>query len=941
MASDSKSIETQLNRMNNSIRKTMLAIYASMSISFMACRPQINETELEKAGDNRDEIEQTVQYFRDNKLNLGYESAVFLVNNMPYHIGFRGDLVNQYDNGYADMAAHPIGQRDGFYKQLCKSLGTKEIYYDYDIHMLNSRQLISAITQTARIWNKSNWSRSYDDSIFFNYVLPYKVSNEPISEWHRAIKELYPRLGKDEVRSKRGPKIEMEDGICSGKILDVIGASGKVAVLAQDKDSVVLSINSERATRKSLWLRYSCPEKQAKLKIVTNGRQSQIVDLVPSNDANTFIYSQNVIDIDLRKGNNTIVFSYCQKPVALDYLHLQAIEPLPKNDKEGFSLGSILINQKYGKALAFAQPVNTSSASIVLLSDVDAKSDWQKLDICLRGFGSYSISPLSGHRDTLCLEAQYSNCNIGTRVSQYRFMASAHQLWTFIPAEHGKYRIMGRDSGLFLEAREEKGELRLFLSEYSPTQESQIWEVRQNNNPRSILYSPAIREAMKVYDYMHLWKWCACNVTIPPPSSTLLKSRTGNCHEEACFAVNLCRYLGIPSAIDFTPHWGNRSQSHEWSVLIDGDGTGIPFYMSKIPGDTTNAFNGYKKPKVFRNRFAINKPFEASVKKGELPELWLRFPCFEDVTAEYGPVSDVERMVPDSLSGHGVAYICVFDNRQWVPVFWGDIANGKVLFENMARDIMYIAATVKEDGKIKPFGCPFFIDIEGITHEVSVDCHNKQSMTLLRKFPFLGKQDPVNTRMSRGRFQAANNAEFDHAVDLYYFTGITNGNWYEIEIDAERAYKYLRYIGPDGSYCNINEMRFFDKKGNLLKGTIIGTQGKGGHTKETVFDGDILTGFEGVSPDGHWVGMKLKNPSSIGKISFIGRNDGNTIEVGDTYELFYWNEDRWNTIDIRVASDNKLFYDSVPANGLYVLKDKTKGWEERVFTYENGEQTWW
>ena len=36
-----------------------------------------------------------------------------------------------------------------------------------------------------------------------------------------------------------------------------------------------------------------------------------------------------------------------------------------------------------------------------------------------------------------------------------------------------------------------------------------------------------------------------------------------------------------------------------------------------------------------------------------------------------------------------------------------------------------------------------------------------------------------------------------------------------------------------------------------------------------------------------------------------------------------------------------LEYDSVPSQGLYVLKDRTKGWEELIFTYENGRQVWW
>jgi len=32
---------------------------------------------------------------------------------------------------------------------------------------------------------------------------------------------------------------------------------------------------------------------------------------------------------------------------------------------------------------------------------------------------------------------------------------------------------------------------------------------------------------------------------------------------------------------------------------------------------------------------------------------------------------------------------------------------------------------------------------------------------------------------------------------------------------------------------------------------------------------------------------------------------------------------------------------NMPSGGLYLLHDKTKGWEERIFTYEDGEQVWW
>ena len=97
----------------------------------------------------------------------------------------------------------------------------------------------------------------------------------------------------------------------------------------------------------------------------------------------------------------------------------------------------------------------------------------------------------------------------------------------------------------------------------------------------------------------------------------------------------------------------------------------------------------------------------------------------------------------------------------------------------------------------------------------------------------------------------------------------------------------------------------------------------------------------GVSPDGHWVGLKLPAPQRIGKFRFIPRNDGNCVEIGDEYELSYWKNGDWQLLGAQVAKSNVLTFKGVPSGGQYILRDKTKGVEERIFTYEKGEQVWW
>ena len=195
--------------------------------------------------------------------------------------------------------------------------------------------------------------------------------------------------------------------------------------------------------------------------------------------------------------------------------------------------------------------------------------------------------------------------------------------------------------------------------------------------------------------------------------------------------------------------------------------------------------------------------------------------------------------------------------------------------------------------------------------------------------------------MSGGRFQGSNHKDFRETVDLHVHQGKTTGNWYDIAVHDENKYRFLRYIGPNGSYSNINEMKFFDMDGTLIEGGIIGSDGEKGMDKEKAFDNDILTTYQGLFRNGTWVGLELQQPTQIGRIRYIPRNDGNCIEVGHEYELLYWHDGNWQSMGTQNAQCDTLTYQKVPIGGLYLLRNHTKGKEERIFTYEDGKQVWW
>jgi|GEM_PF-57586 hypothetical protein len=108
------------------------------------------------------------------------------------------------------------------------------------------------------------------------------------------------------------------------------------------------------------------------------------------------------------------------------------------------------------------------------------------------------------------------------------------------------------------------------------------------------------------------------------------------------------------------------------------------------------------------------------------------------------------------------------------------------------------------------------------------------------------------------------------------------------------------------------------------------------------FDGDPLTFFCRYSMEYSWVGMEFSNPKRINKVAFLPRNDDNGVMPGQLYELFFWNK-KWVSLGRQTASNKtyRLSYKNVPSNALFLLRNLTKGKEERIFTYEGGKQVWW
>jgi hypothetical protein len=155
------------------------------------------------------------------------------------------------------------------------------------------------------------------------------------------------------------------------------------------------------------------------------------------------------------------------------------------------------------------------------------------------------------------------------------------------------------------------------------------------------------------------------------------------------------------------------------------------------------------------------------------------------------------------------------------------------------------------------------------------------------------------SRMVGGTFQASNSATFTTGVvTLYTVTATpTTPSLTTVTLSNTAAYRYVRYIGPANSYCNIAEAQFFGTTPaapTKLTGTPIGTPGSyknHGTTIANVFDNNFTTFFDAPDATGDWVGLDLGSAKVVTQIKYAPRStyesrmQGGQIQASNTADF--------------------------------------------------------
>lgn len=433
-------------------------------------------------------------------------------------------------------------------------------------------------------------------------------------------------------------------------------------------------------------------------------------------------------------------------------------------------------------------------------------------------------------------------------------------------------------------------------------------------------------------------------------------SPRGGCEGRALYTAMIMRSLGLPVAIDFVPIWGCINNGHTFNALIMPDGKSIGFSVPKDLPD--GGVMAWKCTKVYRRRFDILKDSPAYKYRNKEPiaEPFDNYDI-EDVTTAYDvPVGNVE-IKPKNGTNRHLAYLAVPRRDKWSVVACGERKFGKYAFdnvgygyqngieteeqgENIGKGTVYIPLQFDDTDNLVPADYPFILSGTG-THSLNPGTASLREVVLTRKYPRFARIVNFAEKTERYIFEGANEPDFSDAEVLHIITSTPFSRMQHFAVESPKKYKYARVRNIYGGLM-IGEMAFCDDNGKAIDGkTICHKILADEPSVANAADGDVLT-FMKFDENIYnlWLGTKFDRPQRIGSIAFCPRTDDNDISPGDIYELLYWDND-WISLGTQIAEDYSLIYSDVPSNALLLLRNHSRGREERPFTFENGRQIWW
>ena len=170
---------------------------------------------------------------------------------------------------------------------------------------------------------------------------------------------------------------------------------------------------------------------------------------------------------------------------------------------------------------------------------------------------------------------------------------------------------------------------------------------------------------------------------------------------------------------------------------------------------------------------------------------------------------------------------------------------------------------------------------------VGLDLSSAKTVTQIKFAPRAG----YAARMVGGVFQASNSSTFASGVVTVYTVSSApaSGSLTTVTPSTATAYRYWRYVGPAGSYCDVAEVQLFGAGSatGALAATTYGTAGSyqnDGNTAAKATDGNLSTYFDAPTASGGFVGLDLGSAKVVKQLKFAPRAGQGSRMVGGVFQ---------------------------------------------------------
>lgn len=434
----------------------------------------------------------------------------------------------------------------------------------------------------------------------------------------------------------------------------------------------------------------------------------------------------------------------------------------------------------------------------------------------------------------------------------------------------------------------------------------------------------------------------------------------GNCRDRAIYMTYVMRSLGIAAVTDFTPFWANQgTNGHFWVSMVEKNGK-----IFTIGKNKTCYIDGSYEPckytiderkyiyvvdslkricKVYRYTYDdVHKV--PSNQLLNIPE-FLHCSYALDVTSQYHNLTD-KNVLLIKTNRNEPLYVCTYQQQfGWKPVGKAErLDDSHIDIGPMIHDNVVIVAAYK-DGTVIPRSNPFLVCKGRMPIKLVPDKIRSQRVCLYRKYGLNSRWinrwgDLIGTII-----ETSNVKDFSRDVSCLYEVKNMPVEKINILFENYQLKRYLRFLPAKGKYPVPAEIDLIDKNNKMIQKNDYQLYAVGkdlvGDTipLHWLRDRDPTTTFYKQFP--YWIGIDIKRCKKMTKgLQVQLWNDCNRVAKGHNYELFYFDYD-WHSLGQQRAVCDSLSYTNVPQNALLLLRDYTKGKEERVFIYKNGKQFWW